>query len=94
MEFEEGLKPESFPGEPGEIPDGRAYFGKEREIAEEYSKHGPYEDHIVETRIPTEEYSRHFQQYEQPHSSTPPGTELAIPRDYIDMLNGYLRLRH
>lgn len=70
------------------------YHGKTREIADEYSKHGPYEDYVVETRIPTDDYRDFFGHYEQPHTSTPPGIELAIPRDLADRLNRYPRVRH
>jgi hypothetical protein len=94
LEFEQGLNPTNFPGEPGHHPDGKVYFGKERAIAEEYSKHGLYEDNIVEIQMPADDYNRIFQQYQKSHDSTPIGTQLGIPRDLIDQLNGYPRVRH
>ncbi|WP_330238533.1 putative T7SS-secreted protein [Streptomyces sp. NBC_00525] len=87
-----GYRAEDFPGGPHDpYMDGKAYFAKEREIAEKYAKH--YGEGIIEIKIPREEYDLRFGQYERPYEGGPL-TEIEIPNTSVEDLNHYPRVRH
>lgn len=81
--FANGYKPGDFPGK-------GAYFTKEREIADSYAKH--YGEGVIETRVPRGVYDEHFAEYEMRYLGTPPGAELAIPPEKLDLLSQFERI--
>ncbi|WP_274578584.1 MULTISPECIES: RHS repeat-associated core domain-containing protein [unclassified Streptomyces] len=87
-----GYRAEDFPGGPHDpYMNGKAYFAKEREIAEKYAKH--YGEGIIEIKIPREEYDLRFGQYERPYEGGTL-TEIEIPNTSVEDLNHYPRVRH
>ncbi|GAA0466283.1 putative T7SS-secreted protein [Streptomyces sp. NPDC046215] len=87
-----GYLEKDFPGGPHDpYADGKAYFAKDRELAENYAKH--YGEGVIEVRIPTTEYAQHFQKFEYPYEGGPL-TELPIPNKHLEKLNEYPREWH
>ena len=79
-----------FPGRLGACPDGRAYFAKDRWIAEEFAARQlqGYEDFVIEVAIPRIIYEESFQNCEQPVVlGTRQGVQLVIPAAQLDVLN-------
>jgi RHS repeat-associated protein len=88
-----GYNPSNFPYNPP-LENGKAYFAKDRWIAQEYSGHGPYEDFLIEIKIPASDYNKYFKKYELPYGSTKPGIEVPIPRTDLTLINRYPRVPH
>ncbi len=87
----EGYHPDDFPATQGS--DGKAYFAKEKSIADEYAPHGPYGEGVVEVQVPKDVYDARLRQYEQPYQGGP-RTELPIPPKEFDVLNNSPRKLH
>ena len=88
--FENGYSAADFPGQPGQRPDGCAYFAKDQWIAALFAdpRLSGYEDFIIEILVPADVYQRRYRQFE--HAvvlSGRTGTELAIPAEELDELN-------
>jgi hypothetical protein len=88
-QYAEGYKAADFPGH-------GAYFGLGsqggRAIAESYAVH--YGEGIIETRVPTDVYAENFAKFEMKYLGSPPGTELAIPGESLDLLSQFPRIWH
>ena len=86
----EGFHPEDFPSG-GPYADGKAYFAKERALAEQYSGYG---EGILEVEIPKSIYDARIKPYEMPYLSDPKFTEIPIPPSEFDVLNNAFRRLH
>ena len=71
--------------------DQRAYFAKQRELAEEYAKH--YGDGVLEVEIPKDVYDARIRPHEVPYQGGPQ-VELPIPHKDFDVLNDAQRRLH
>ena len=87
----EGYHPDDFPATQGS--DGKAYFAKDKSIADEYAPHGPYGEGVIEVQVPKDVYDARLRQYEQPYQGGP-RTELPIPPKEFDVLNNSPRKLH
>ncbi|MEU3739222.1 DUF6531 domain-containing protein [Streptomyces sp. NPDC032198] len=91
-----GYSADDFPGDPrkseGMYPNGRAYFGKKRDIAEKYAQ--SYGEGVIEIKIPKSEYDAKWAKYEQDYMDSPGDKELVIPNNVVEDLNQYPRIRH
>jgi hypothetical protein len=88
--LQEGYPADDFPGAEGQRPNGRAYFAKDRWIAEVFAapRLTGYDNFVIEVRVPADEYQRQFQKFEQPVMlGDGVGTQLAIPAEFLDALN-------
>jgi RHS repeat-associated protein len=72
--------------------DGNAYFAgpNSRSLAEEYARHGPYEDGVLEVRIDKATFEEQFRPFESPYQGGP-DTEVPVPQEMFDLLNSYPR---
>ena len=86
-----GFRASDYPGRPGEVPDGFAYFANDRELADQFARH--YGEGVIEVQIPRAAYLRKFQQFEAPYQGGPL-TELPIPARLVEQLNLYPRTWH
>jgi hypothetical protein len=86
----QGFHPEDFPSG-GPYADGKAYFAKERGLAEQYSGYG---EGILEVEIPKSVYDARIKPHEIPYLSDPRFTEIPIPPSEFDVLNNALRRLH
>lgn len=87
-----GYQPADFPGTPGGMPDGSAYFAKgDKSLADKYAE--SYKEGVIEIRIPSRDYTQYFQQYEHLYEGGP-RIEVAIPNTDFSKLNEYERLWH
>src|SRR5471032_1330630 len=82
--LENGFSANDYPGFPGEIPDGRAYFAAQLELAKEYAV--CYGDGIIEVRILKDDFERHFKRFEIPYQNTG-FVQIAIPNGSLTLLN-------
>ncbi len=86
-----GYNPAHFP-EGGRYADGRAYFARERWIAEQYAGRAGYEDFVTEIRVPRQIYERLFKNFETNYvSRAGVGTQVRIPREFLEALNVFSR---
>jgi hypothetical protein len=69
-----GFVADDYPGFAGAIPDGRAYFAANRELAEEYAV--CYGEGIIEVRLERSDYERFFKQFEEQYQD---GRLLQVP---------------
>lgn len=83
-----GLRASDYSGGPGQVPDGLAYFAKDRSIAEKFAHH--YKEGIAELRYRPRNTKPCGAQYERLYESRP-RVELAIPREVVEQLNRYER---
>lgn len=79
-----GFRRSDFKGAPGQFPNGRAYFAKDRKLAEMYAS--SYQGGIIEIQMLVVDYKVHFQKFENRYSGSNE-IELAIPRDFLKALN-------
>jgi hypothetical protein len=85
-QYAEGYRQEDFPG-------NGAYFGlgeDGRAIAESYAVH--YGEGVIETRVPADAYEENFARFKMDYLGSPPGEELAIPGDKLDLLSSFPRI--
>ena len=82
--LKEGFSPNDYPGFTGEIPDGRAYFALQIELANEYA--ACYGDGIIEVRLSQSDYERHFQRFDMPYQDTGL-SQIVIPKEFLPLLN-------
>lgn len=75
-----------------DFPGNGAYFAKEKELADSFATH--YGEGVIETKVPRSVYEEHFAQHEMPFLGSPPGTELAIPPDKLELLSQFERIWH
>lgn len=71
--------------------DQRAYFARQRELAEEYARH--YGDGVLEVEIPKDVYDARIRPHEVPYQGGPQ-IELPIPHKDFDVLNEAQRRLH
>ena len=90
-QFENGYAASDFPGTPGEVPDGLAYFARDKSIADEFAD--SYGEGVIETRVPRSVYDEQYAQYERPYQGGP-RTEVPIPAGAVEGLNGFPRIWH
>jgi hypothetical protein len=83
-----GFNAEDYPGTPGEVPNGMAYFAKEAELAQEFGE--SYQDGVIQVSIPSATYNETYAQYEARYQGGPL-TELEIPASVVESLNVYPR---
>ncbi len=72
--------------------DLRAYFAKERQLAEEYATH--YGQSVLEVQIPNAIYDARIRPLEVPYISDPRFIEIPIPHSEFDVLNNAIRRLH
>jgi RHS repeat-associated protein len=89
--LQEGFKVEDFPGGPGDVFDGNAYFAigeRGKQIAsEKYAPFGTYDGTVIRVDIPRTDFDQHFP---RPKSlDGEPNIEVAIPNTMFDRLNQY-----
>jgi hypothetical protein len=89
--YKQGFRASDFPGKPGEVPDGFAYFALDRAIADEYAK--SYGEGVIEVQIPSDEYDAKFKKFQYPYDGGPL-IEVPIPADMVEQLNVYPRVWH
>jgi hypothetical protein len=77
----QGYWPEDFSEIGG---DDRAYFAKEKSLAQEYARH--YGEGVIEVKVLKAVYDNRLKQYEQLYQGGP-RTELPIPHSEFDVLN-------
>lgn len=91
-QYENGYRADDFPGGPHDpYMDGKAYFAKEQELADNYAKH--YKEGVIEVQVPRSEYDQTFRQYEKPYEGGPL-TEVEIPNTEVEKLNDFPRKWH
>ena len=88
--LDDGFDPNDFPLD--ELSDGRAYFGKQRQLADKYDD--VYGDGVLELEIPKDIYDARIRPHEVPYLSDPNFTELPLPHDVFDILNDAVRKLH
>ncbi|MBU1430665.1 hypothetical protein KKF91_08935 [Myxococcota bacterium] len=93
MELENGLKASNHPRD--HFSDGNAYFAgpESRSLAQQYARHGPYEDGVLEIKIESSAFEKHFRSFEKKYQGGPQ-TELAIPNHMFELLNKFPRKFH
>ena len=84
----EGYLPDDFSSPGG---DHRAYFAKDRSLADEYALH--YGDGVIEVEVPMEAYDARLRKYESFYQGGP-RIELPIPHEDFDVLNSSTRKFH
>lgn len=84
----QGFNPADFPGERFEIPDGAAYFAKDKPLGVMYAKQ--YNTGLLEIRIPSLDYDTYYKQYEDEYDNT--GLiQVIVPNTDFGRLNSYPR---
>jgi hypothetical protein len=84
----EGYHPEDFSSPGG---DNRAYFAKDRGLADEYAQH--YGEGVLEVEVPKDVYDARLRKHETPYQGGP-RIELPIPHEDFDVLNRSTRKLH
>lgn len=79
-----GFDPKYFPRDPARNFDGKAYFAKERELAERYEE--CYGGGVIEVQMFAEDYEAHFQQFEERYQGSSL-IQIAVPRDFLAHFN-------
>ncbi|HVQ93670.1 MAG TPA: DUF6531 domain-containing protein [Mycobacteriales bacterium] len=90
-QYDHGYRAADFPGQPGEVPDGLAYFARDRSIADGFA--ASYGEGVMEVRVPVADYARDFARYERPYEGGP-RIEVPIPADVVERLNPFPRIWH
>jgi hypothetical protein len=92
-ELEQGFSAANHPLDG--FSDGRAYFAGpgSRSIAEEYARHGPYEDGVLEVRMDRATFDQYFAPLERSYQGGP-HTEVPVPNTLFDLLNSLPRFFH
>jgi|ERR1043165_6813704 hypothetical protein len=76
--------PKYFRGAPGQFFDGKAYFAKQRELADEYERY--YGGGVIEVQMESEDYRVRFQCFEEQYQATN-WLQIAVPRDFLELFN-------
>lgn len=90
-QYENGYLATDFPGSPGQIPDGNAYFARSQSIADEFAQ--SYGEGVIETRVPADVYAERYAQYERLYQGGP-RVEVPIPANEVESLNEFPRIWH
>jgi hypothetical protein len=88
QQLKEGYHPHDFSLPGG---DNRAYFAKDKGLADEFAKH--YGEGVIEIEVPTSVYAARLKKYEQLYQLGP-WIELPIPHEDFDVLNKSARKLH